>query len=441
MNHDVGVSCGAAGNEVRSGVQPPRKAAASRHEATAASFPTANNLRPLFRHNTLGPSCWNHQGDYCDEMVSFWPFKGDDTSAASFEKALSQLSTKIAKATAQTEGFRQKQRRYKVLWTLYSAFAYILVALILTLVTGWETWGAVEYTAVAGGPVLIYAVRTSLDAYYNYRLANSQNYLNELVKQREAKIEKLKEATKYNSTQQLLDKYGGTPKPPKTQQPKGKKPSGGDQNRPNMQQGQRTGFAPPPTANIARPGGPPMPPPPDMQGPGPQTIVGPPPGTPPSHQQPEITEEFAPNAFSVSERPPAIRSNSTQYMPEGPKWYDRIMDVILGDDETQAKNRLVLICQSCKLVNGQAPPGTRTLEEVGRWRCSSCHAWNGVESEEKTILRQVADSTDGAVPRSDDSEFDEIENEEVEDDSELVEATEASPAGSTRSKARQRKKE
>ncbi|WPH03062.1 Hypothetical protein R9X50_00593600 [Acrodontium crateriforme] len=375
-------------------------------------------------------------------MVSFWPFKGDDTSAASFEKALSQLSTKIAKATAQTEGFRQKQRRYKVLWTLYSTFAYILVALILTLITGWETWGAVEYSAVAGGPLLIYAVRTSLDAYYNYRLTNSQNYLNELVKQREAKIEKLKDATKYNSTQQLLDKYGGTPKPQKTQQPKSRKPPGGDQNRPNMPQGQRTGFAPPPTANIARPGGTAMPPPLEMQGPGPQTIVGPPPVALPSRQQPEITEEFAPNAFSAYEQSsPAIRSNSTQYMPEGPKWYDRIMDVILGDDETQAKNRLVLICQSCKLVNGQAPPGTKTLEEVGRWRCSSCQAWNGIESEEKTILRQVANSADGPRSKSDDSDYDKIENEVVEDDSELIEATEASPAASTRSKARQRKKE
>ena len=124
-------------------------------------------------------------------------------------KALSQLAVKINKASTQNDGLRQHQRRFKVLWTLYSSFAYILVALILTLVTGWQKWGAVEYSAVAGGPVLIYGVRTALDAYYNYRVSNSQNYLNELTKQREATIEKLKSATKYNSTQQLLDKYGG----------------------------------------------------------------------------------------------------------------------------------------------------------------------------------------------------------------------------------------
>ena len=145
-------------------------------------------------------------------MVSFWPFKGEDNSAASFEKTLSQLSQKITKASARNEAFRQQQRRYKVLWTLYSSFAYILIALILTLVTGWQTWGAAEYTAVAVGPLLIYGVRTLLDAYFNYRISNSQNHLNDLTKQREATIQRLKTATKYDSTQQLLDKYGGAEK-------------------------------------------------------------------------------------------------------------------------------------------------------------------------------------------------------------------------------------
>ena len=30
-------------------------------------------------------------------------------------------------------------------------------------------------------------------------------------------------------------------------------------------------------------------------------------------------------------------------------------------------------------MNGQAPPGTRSLEDVGRWRCGGCAAWNGKE--------------------------------------------------------------
>lgn len=344
-------------------------------------------------------------------MVSFWPFKGDDNSAASFEKILSQLSTKINKASAQNDGFRQKQRRFKALWTLYTTFAYILVAAILTLVTGYERWSPFEYSALAGGPVVIYGVRTALDAYYNYRLAKSQDHLNDLYQQREKTITKLKEATKYDRTQQLLDKYGGAPKKQASspQPAKKSKPDRPSQSRQSMPApGQMTGFAPPPTANIQRPqpAGGPIPPP----GPPPQ------PGQSPSSQplgpmqpQQEPNEEFAPNAYPMQpSRPPPIRQQSTRYA-EGPKWYDRILDVVLGEDETQAKNRIVLICDSCKLVNGQAPPGARTLEDVGRWRCSACHAWNGVESEEKRIMSQIkgeprsptspTSDASGAVPK------------------------------------------
>jgi len=334
---------------------------------------------------------------------------------------------------------------------LYSSFAYILVALILTLVTGWEKWGAAEYSAVAGSPVLIYGVRTALDAYYNYRIANSQGHLNELYKQRESAIEKLKAATKYNSTQQLLEKYGGSPPSKRQPSPKPRK-SGGGSSKQITPQGGRTGFAPPPTANI-----------PGRQPP-PMTPEGTPNSAPPMPMVQRQTdaslpsEEFAPNAFSAPSRPPTVRQASSQYATDSPKWYDRILDVVLGEDETQAKNRIVLICQSCRLVNGQAPPGTRTLEEVGRWRCSSCNAMNGVEAPESKMLKQIAgqptsptspDTPSSAMkshgsPTEDDSADYEHIDEEVEMDGEngaeqaVDGAADAPPARSTRSQARQK---
>ena len=94
---------------------------------------------------------------------------------------------------------------------------------------------------------------------------------------------------------------------------------------------------------------------------------------------------FVPNAFTM---PPPI---AQQAYNEGPHWYDRILDVLLGDDEAAAKNRLALICQNCRLVNGQAPPGAKSLEDVGRWRCSSCSVMNGVESESTKVMQQMAE--------------------------------------------------
>ena len=40
------------------------------------------------------------------------------------------------------------------MWSLYAGFAYILTVLILVLVTGWGSWGTVEYSVVAGAPLL-----------------------------------------------------------------------------------------------------------------------------------------------------------------------------------------------------------------------------------------------------------------------------------------------
>ena len=81
---------------------------------------------------------------------------------------------------------------------------------------------------------------------------------------------------------------------------------------------------------------------------------------------------------------------NSNYVPES-HWYDRILDVLLGEDETQAKNRLALICSNCRLVNGQAPPGVKTPEEIGKWRCASCGSWNGTENEAVKLAKQIAE--------------------------------------------------
>jgi len=75
------------------------------------------------------------------------------------------------------------------------------------------------------------------------------------------------------------------------------------------------------------------------------------------------------------------------------KWYDRILDVLLGEDETSPKNRTVLICRHCRLVNGQAPPGVRRVEEVGEWRCFGCGARNGTDEGRKIVEEVIEEAT------------------------------------------------
>ncbi|KAG8627230.1 hypothetical protein KVT40_004713 [Elsinoe batatas] len=388
-------------------------------------------------------------------MVKFWPFGGGDTSAAGFEKVLSGLSAKINKASAKDTRLRTQQRRYKVLWTLYTSFAYLLALVILVLVVGRSNWDVTEYTALAGAPPLIYIVRLVIDTFYNYRISGTQGHLESLYKQRSEAIDKLKAATKYNSTQQLLDKYGGTA--PKTEKATVKERKTSNQ-KPAQAPAQRTGMPPPPTANINRPA-PPSGVPQALDRPTDAMVSSP----ARSQHSPQPSAEFAPNAFSYSQEPPPTQipaAHAYDTGSDGPRWYDRIMDVILGEDETQPRNRIVLICSTCRLVNGQAPPGVRSLDSLGKWRCMACGTMNGSETAAEKAVKEIMGSPvrsdigsvpTSPVPRGRHEGEDEGEDDEVEDgenDGVKIDASEeerpTTPAKSsgraTRSQARQRKK-
>ncbi|KAH7077630.1 hypothetical protein BKA63DRAFT_601704 [Paraphoma chrysanthemicola] len=384
-------------------------------------------------------------------MVSLWPWRASE-DAASFEKTLNTLTGKINRATAVNDRQRQLSRRARVMWTLYAGFAYILAALLLTLVTGWRNWGVVEGTVVAGGPVIIYGIRYALTSYFDYRISNTEKYLKKLNKERDATIERLKEATKYNSTQQLLEKYGASPKQKEQAPSSGKKNSQGPQ-KPAQAPGPRTGIAPPPTANIQRPHGQQQPLTPQRVPSNVSSPQGPsPPQRLPSPDAPSA--EFAPNAFGPADLTKQFSAAPPTTFTQT-HWYDRILDALLGEDETQPKNRLALICSECRLINGQAPPGARSLEDVGRWRCGGCHAWNGKEkpredvaglvkgweAERKAKDRAPSGSLDGGI---------DSDNRETEDDTGIAVADESSgvdvaeeevvetppPSKSTRSKTK-----
>ena len=319
-----------------------------------------------------------------------WPFGSkDDSAAATFEKTLSQLSTKINKAQSKDASLRSSARRYKALWTLYTSFIYTICTLILVLVTGYQRWAVPEYAAVIGGPLVIWTVRTAIGAIYDFRIGSNGKQLQGLKKQKSEAVRKFKEATRYDSTQQLLEKYGAEPAREKDSR------GGTAEDRSKIMQGkpadalkqptpQRTNLPPPPTANIRRPAQhAPLPPtesPPNQEHP--PSLPGSP-GLPsgpfPSLSRRDSTaSQFAPNADNFTQ---------AQYANQGGRqWYDRLMDVLLGDDEMKPIHRVALICQHCKLVNGQAPPG---VKEVGRWRCMSCRGWNGEEREIDKIIEEV----------------------------------------------------
>lgn len=378
-------------------------------------------------------------------MVSFWPWKGDDNSPASFEKALSTLSNKINKTNANLDSLRQSSRRYSALWTLYSSFAYLLCTVVLVLVVGWGEWGVVEYAGVVGGPIIIYLVRRAITAAYGFRISKIQSQSDALQKQRETTIEKLKAATRYNTTQELLQKYGGTP--PSKGRASGNTPHKDetDQTRSPSSGSRRTNFIPPPTANIPGRNGPVSLPGTPLQ------------ATPRSrNQQSQHTPSSAAAAVAPWQDPSSALAPSAEFAPnafpsapqyarpsDGQKWYDRLMDIVLGEDETLPKNRLALICHQCRLVNGQAPPGVQRLEEVGKWRCSGCDFMNGEEREETKLLKQIQEhaaplskATDVADDQKASIKEESVTEESADDGSDYEQVNKLSDSGEDRSERR-----
>ncbi|KAK2590938.1 hypothetical protein QQS21_011379 [Conoideocrella luteorostrata] len=364
-------------------------------------------------------------------MVSFWPWKGDSSSPASFEKTLSTLSSKIADNQAHLNRLRTNSRRIKVIWTLYLGFAYLVYAIVLLLVVGYKNLRVYEWAGMAGGPILIYTTRALITTYFTYRIDSITTRLTAQQDERSNTIQKLKDATKYDSTMELIEKYGGENKPKRPQN------SGDDIKEPPSKAGTpkkggnpstgRTNLPPPPTANIARP---------DVS----QQHQHLRPDSRQTNEQPP-SADFAPNAFTNNTYNPPTppRNHQQQYMTPETHWYDRIFDVLLGEDETAAKNRYALICQSCRLVNGQAPPGTKSLTEIGMWRCSGCGATNGEVDEGKKIIEEVLASTKHVD--EDSSEEQEPEPEQASHDATIAEehSTTGIEGPAKSAKARRRK--
>lgn len=230
--------------------------------------------------------------------------------------------------------------------------------------------------------------------YYSYRTSKAESYLEELRQQRHETIEKLKDATKYNTTQELLKKYGDPPTPNKKSEVViDAEPNPRDGNARILGVG-KTASIPPPTANISRKSGqgsfspqPPLPSVGENASYGAIQIEA-------AQRKPSIalqtSAEFAPNAFPAS---------AAQYahFDQGARWYDRLMDVLLGEDESLPRNRLALICKKCRLVNGQAPPGAKRSEDVGEWRCFGCGTMNGDETEATKIVTTVKEEVKAEI--------------------------------------------
>ncbi|EWC44749.1 hypothetical protein DRE_06527 [Drechslerella stenobrocha 248] len=331
-------------------------------------------------------------------MVSLWPFGGQDNSPTAFEKKLSTLATQILDLEKRLNNLRTRGRRLKALWTLYTIIAWVIYASTLTLVVGLDHATIYQNAGLGVSPFVVYLVRQIIKRYYEWRVSSVETSLEALRGQQKETIEKLKAVTKYDSTQALLDKYtstatGAQPEPSPNQPNKNgpKQPGTGSQPNtpPASLRKRQTSRAPAskPSPNQQRPDGPPGPPAPPELAPPPQLAL--PPGIPPG-MPPHVLSGMPPG---MGLPPVGQLVLPPPEEPRQPQWYDRFLDVLLGEDEMSAKNRYALICSNCRQVNGLAPPGTNNIEDI-RYICGRCGVENG-KPKVKELIGKVAEEQAG----------------------------------------------
>ncbi|CAI5758669.1 unnamed protein product [Candida verbasci] len=173
---------------------------------------------------------------------------------------------------------------------------------------------------------------------YGFFINNKQKYLKNQQKKHKDKIEELKKITNFNTTNELINKYGEkeTPKPqqkvPLTKQDK-------------LKQQAFKELKIPPTANI-------------------QTPINDVKNISKSAKQPPN-----PTAQLQLQNKSEIKKKRT--------FQDRILDILIGSDNSEAiENRYALICYNCFNHNGLAPPHTEDPLDV-KYHCWKCGALNG----------------------------------------------------------------
>lgn len=255
-----------------------------------------------------------------------------------YEKILSELDDDIGQAEVRLREIRIRERSALIIWIVYSMLAYVAYVAsywyFVYMSIEEEGWDFMKIAPVFTGPFFIVIGYRFLALWYKRKETNEISQLEHLRAKQKLKVEELKKKTGYYTTKTLLDRYDS---------------SKGQINQQNVSVR--------PVQSIS----------PSLR----QRNV-------PNPQVPEIhgiNRDSRSNNIELNIGGNAPRPNS--YDPSSPnsitplqrRWYDKLVDVIVGDDE----QKYALICQNCFTWNGLAYPAD--FEDV-QYYCKKCNHFN-----------------------------------------------------------------
>ncbi|CAG8483269.1 10028_t:CDS:2 [Funneliformis mosseae] len=280
-------------------------------------------------------------------------------SEDNFEKILSEIDDKISRAEVRLREIRIRERSALIIWIVYSMLAYVAYVAgywyFVYMSIEEEGWDFMKIAPVFTGPFLIVIGYRFLALWYKRKETNEISQLEHLRAKQKQKVEELKNKHNYYSTKDLVERYdvpkGNKGPPPQANQQNQPIPNGPPRprqpinlNNPNLRQ-----------RNVPNP-----------QASGVNGING------------DQRNNNAPNVGNVGAHgiiaPPPPQ---TKFDPNSPnsisplqkRWFDKLVDVIVGDDE----QKYALICQNCFTWNGLAYPADF---EDAQYFCKKCNHFN-----------------------------------------------------------------
>ncbi|KAH9052192.1 hypothetical protein EDB87DRAFT_1660060 [Lactarius vividus] len=262
-----------------------------------------------------------------------------------FGQILAALALDIQKRETRLGEIRLRERRATLLVTLYTiagwgAYLGLWYAQLLPQASKYRinspTDKAIKAFPAIVGPIIILFTRRIVQLWYNRKGNAEEKSLAALKLARRNKVEEIKKKTNYYETRDLLERYEDGPS-------------------------NRLPPAWPKNGPVARVQ--PQQPPSTPQRPAPAV----PPNTPANLRTP------------IS---PGLQSQLVSQSPQQPlppprkQWYDKLADVLLGDDEqpvSVAASRYALICQKCFAHNGLVK---EDMWEDAQYVCPKCGHFN-----------------------------------------------------------------
>ncbi|OCF44712.1 hypothetical protein I317_01401 [Kwoniella heveanensis CBS 569] len=304
---------------------------------------------------------------------------GSQSSSPDYETVLARLATDINEAKTHLSEIRLRERRISLLINLYGIGLWALwvglwwvhgLPLGLIGLSHKDVEGkAVEIAGIAGGPIFIWMLNRLLHFYFTRQRSREETHLRLLLTQQRKQVEEIKKATNYDLTRKLIEQYDSPspngPQTPQRRHPESPSPAGhaGSQ---KMGGGSVPAGGRGPGQMVQGPGGTP-------RAPGHLVGAGGTPESSPGGQPLALPKGLSPEQAAAL----TMQMHSMQPMLPTPekRWYDRVVDSILGEDPSQAaQSKYALVCGECFRHNGLV--GSKFEWERMQWICPRCNHLN-----------------------------------------------------------------